>query len=301
MTESGADNGSHVSLTVKAGVDRLNERQDNQERREEHQAILYWLTPIDYRPQQYDFFSRRQEGTGEWLLKSTKFQEWINHDRQTLFCTGIPGSGKTIMVSIVIDHIYTKFQNDASIGIAYLYCNFRRQQEEPSGALLLNLLKQLIQDRPSIPESVKTLYDRHKPKLTRPSLDEISKVLHSVMTGYSRAFIIIDALDECRVSDGGRKQLLSEISNLQSRTGVNLFATSRFIPDIVKEFEGRSISLEIRASPEDLRRYLGGHMSSLPSFVLRSPNLQEEVETGIVKAVEGMQVPSHSIGVVTVS
>jgi hypothetical protein len=50
-----------------------------------------------------------------------------------------------------------------------------------------------------------------------------------------------------------------------------------------------------------LRRYLDGHMSSLPSFVLRSPDLQEEVKTDIVKAVEGMYVPSHSIMVVIVS
>jgi len=212
-----------------------------------------------------------------------------------LFCTGIPGVGKTMISAIVVDHFCSRFQNDASVGIAYLYCNFRRQQEETSEALLLSLLKQLIQDRPSLSESVKNLYEYYRPKRTRPSLDEISKALHSVITGYSRAFIIIDALDECRVSDGGRKQLLSEISNLQSRTGINLFATSRLIPDIMKEFEGRSISLEIRASPEDLRRYLGGHMSSLPSFVLRSPSLQEEVQADIVKAVEGMYVPSHSM------
>ena len=202
-----------------------------------------------------------------------------------------------MITSIVVDHLSFKFQNDASVGIVYLYCNFRRQQEETSEALLLSLLKQLIQDRPSVSESVKNLYEYHKPKQTRPSFDEISKALHSVTTDYCRTFIIIDALDECRVSDGSRIQLLSEISNLQSRTGVSLFATSRLIPDIMKEFEGRSISLEIRASPEDLQRYLGGHMSSLPSFVLRSPSLQEEVQTSIVKAVEGMYVSSHSITV----
>jgi AAA domain len=212
-----------------------------------------------------------------------------------LFCPGIPGAGKTIITSIVVDHLHSKFQKDASVGIAYLYCNFRRQQEETSEALLLSLLKQLIQDRLSVPESVKNLYERHQPKRTRPSLDEISKAMHSVITDYSRAFIVIDALDECQVSDGGRKRLLSEISNLQNRTGVSLFATSRLIPGIMKEFEGRSTPLEIRASPEDLRRYLAGHMSSLPSFVLRSPGLQEEVQAEIVKAVEGMYVPSHSI------
>jgi hypothetical protein len=38
--------------------------------------------------------------------------------------------------------------------------------------------------------------------------------------------------------------------NLQAMTGASLFATSWFIPDIISEFENRSISLEIRASDE---------------------------------------------------
>ena len=42
-----------------------------------------------------------------------------------------------------------------------------------------------------------SLYERHNDKRIRLSLEDISKVLHSVVTDYSRAFTIIDALDEC--------------------------------------------------------------------------------------------------------
>jgi len=137
---------------------------------------------------------------------------------------------------------------------------------------------------------VKSLYEHHKDKRTRPSFDEISKILHSTVVNYSRAYIIIDALDECQVSDGGRKKFLSEIFNIQAKTGANIFATLRFIPGIMKEFEG-CISLEIRASNEDVRRYLDGHVSQLPSFVVRNPGLQEEIKSEIIKAVDGMYVP----------
>jgi hypothetical protein len=118
--------------------------------------------------------------------------------------------------------------------------------------------------------------------------------LYSVVTGYSRAFIIVDALDECQVSDGGRRRFLSEIFNLHAKTGSNLFATSRFIPEIEKEFEG-CLSLEIRASDEDVKRYLDGHMLQLPSFVLTNLDLQKEIKAAIAQAVDGMYVSPYGI------
>ena len=65
--------------------------------------ILDWLTPVDYGPQQTDNIRRRQPGTGQWLLDSAEYQTWLKTSKQTLFCPGIPGAGKTILTSIVID------------------------------------------------------------------------------------------------------------------------------------------------------------------------------------------------------
>ena len=279
-----------MSFATKAGVDLLHERQDIRDcqlRHEEHQAIVDWLTSIEYAPQQSDFISRRQAGTGQWLLDSAEFQSWLNQKQQTLFCPGIPGAGKTMVTSIVVDYLCKTFGNDGSIGIAYLYCNYRQQQDQKPVDLLASLLGQLVQGQPSVPKDIKSLYERHKMKRTRPSLDEISEVLQSIMANYSRTFIAIDALDECGASDGGWWKFLSEISKLQAKTGTCLFATSRFIPEITAEFKARP-SLEIRANAGDVRKYLDGHMSQLRPFVSRKPDLQEEIKTEIVKAVDGM-------------
>lgn len=270
---------------------KLLQHQDDQERR----TILDWLTSIDYGTQQSDFLSRRQEGTGRWLLESDEFQKWLNETKRTLFCTGIPGAGKTIITSIVIDTLATTFQNDPGVGIAYLFCNFRRQQEQKPTDLLSSLLKQLIQRRSSLPQSITNLYERHHNGRTRPSLDELSRLLHSFVADYPKTFIIIDALDECQTSDGGRRRLLSEIFSLQVKTAASFFVTSRFIPEIKKEFEGFT-SIEIRASNDDVQSYLDGHMSQLPSCVSRSNDLQEEIKTEIIKAADGMYVPSRSFG-----
>lgn len=230
---------SKVFSANKKSVDQLNQLQ-------ERQNILDWLTSVDYSTQHNDFLSRRQEGTGQWLLESEQFQKWLDQSTETLFCPGIPGAGKTIVTSIVVEHLSSKFHNDATTAVAYLYCSYKQRQEQRPVDLLASLLKQLAQQQPSLPESVKTLYEHHRDKKNHTSFNEISKTLRSTVGDYSRTFIIIDALDEYQVSNEARKEVLSEIFSLQAKTGANLFSTSRFIPEVTKEFEG-SISIEIRA------------------------------------------------------
>ena len=81
----------------------------------------------------------------------------------------------------------------------------------------------------------RVFYNRHKDKQTNLSSKEISDVSHPIVNIYSRAFVIIDALDKCRISG---RILPSEAFSPQVKTGTNLFAASRFISEIMKEFEG---------------------------------------------------------------
>ncbi|RFU33238.1 hypothetical protein B7463_g3094, partial [Scytalidium lignicola] len=262
-------------------VVKLVQHQEDQRR----QIVLDWITTINYAPQQTDFITRRQIGTGQWLLDSVEFQEWLNTKQRTLFCPGIPGAGKTILTSIVIDHLHKQIQNDPSMGISYVYCNFRRKDEQKAEDLLSSLLKQLTQGQSSLPESVKSLYDHHNKNQTRPSFDEISKTFQSVAAMYSRTFIIIDALDECQISNRHRTKFLAEIFAIQAKYGTNIFATSRFIPDIVTQFHD-SRSIEIRAHDEDIRMYLDNHISDSGSKLLK--DIHEEIKIKIIEAVDGM-------------
>lgn len=74
---------------------------------------------------------------------------------------------------------------------------------------------------------------------------------------------------------------------VQANSKINIFATSRFIPEINEKFEG-SILLEIQANEHDVRRYLDSHMFKLPGFVSRSQELQEEIKTEITQILNGM-------------
>ncbi|KAI9926266.1 hypothetical protein MW887_004730 [Aspergillus wentii] len=279
---------SHVVFAIQEGVDQINNTLDNQVRQE----IINWLAPISYAAQQSDILNRRQAGTGQWLLNTKVFKQWLDNEKQTLFCPGIPGAGKTVLTSVVIDHLEKKFSHNPSIGIAYLYCNFRRHHEQRLEDLAASLLKQLAQRQPLFPDTVRSLYNHHRNTGTRPSLDELLRILYSVTASYSRVFIMVDALDEYNMTSGSLTKFLTELFNMQSKHNINLFATSRHNPVIQSAFEN-SLIQEIRARNEDVQSYLLSHLHQLPSFVSRNSQLQNEIIEAISESVDGMFLLAH--------
>ncbi|KAN0080826.1 hypothetical protein V8E54_004030 [Elaphomyces granulatus] len=245
--------------------------------------ILDWLSPIDYAELQSDTFHKRQKGTGEWFLKSTPFTEWFQGKEKTLFCPGIPGAGKTMIASIVVDHLKTYFPNDKT---AFLYCIYKRQDNQKVDDLLASLLGQLAVWQSVVPESIRELYDKHrrgeKPRLSR---NEILEALSRTTETCSRTFIIIDALDECKTNHI-RNELLSEVYKLQERSDTRLMVTFR--PSIVPNPPSSVRELEIRAYEKDIQKYLSGRMSELPSVVQDNDELQVEIITRILSLVDGM-------------
>ncbi|KAH0523952.1 hypothetical protein TsFJ059_008884 [Trichoderma semiorbis] len=109
---------------------------------------------------------------------------------------------------------------------------------------------------------------------------------------YLRVFILVDALDECQGSDGCRANLLTDMFFLRDKSKVNIFATSRLIPEIMEKFEACK-RMEIRATEDDVRRYVhgqldGGNIEHLPSLIKHKPELKHEIIKGISDAVDGM-------------
>lgn len=255
------------------------------DRREDH-AILDWITTINYAPQQRDYFQRRQSGTGQWFLDSTEFQEWRTESGKTMFCTGAPGAGKTIITSIAIDSLLQSAGNAEDIGIAYIYCNFRRRDEQRVESLLSSLLRQLAEMRSSLPTEVRMLYSKHSTKGTLPSIEEISATLGTVAMVYSRVFIFIDALDEGPNSEGGLKRLLSETFKLQAKCGANIFATSRESTEIEKHF-GKKKPFPIYAPVHDITTYLEQRME-LQDVDIWDKALRKDVSAKIIAAIDGM-------------
>lgn len=196
----------------------------------------------------------------------------------------MPGAGKTILTSIVVEYLISEFRH-GDVGIAYIYCSYHRYDEQNTGDLLASILKQLAETQILLPESVKDLYKRHQSRRTRPSVDELYKTLQSIITVYSRVFIIVDALDESQTSNNTRVNFLLYLFDLQTRSGINIFATSRPVPDIYEKFKG-SIEIEIRAHSGDVRNYLDNEISQSDSKLLDM--CREDIKKKITEAVDGM-------------
>ncbi|KAH8691186.1 hypothetical protein BGW36DRAFT_305298, partial [Talaromyces proteolyticus] len=270
----------------------------------EDDRILSWLSATNHVACLNSIVARRTKDTGGWLLNSTTFDEratfdeWVRTSGQTMFCPGAPGVGKTVITSAVIRELQNSFQGDSKVGLAYFFYGLNSIKEPDSSEVLASLLKQLVEQQHLMPNCVKGLYKRHYDRSTRPSYTEIARAFHSVASSYTRVFIILDALDESRMSNQGYHMILKTIRSIPEEVGISLFATSTFVPEIMREFSD-CFTLEIRATQDDIRRYLDNKITMLPEFVSNDAPLREDIKNGIVLAADGVfllaQLYFHSL------
>ncbi|KAF7378485.1 Ankyrin repeat domain containing protein [Mycena sanguinolenta] len=250
----------------------------------EDREIINWTSPINFFPRQADILAGRQPGTGEWLLQESLFKRWKACEIRALWCHGMPGAGKTVLASIVVDHLQTNLAEEKA-GVAVLYLDHRATETQSPTNLLAALWHQLACERP-VSSRVHEIYKKHYPRGMRPSRTEVDCVLGSVISEYKRVFIIVDALDE--YPEELRNTLLHDLWNLGP--AVRLMLTSRphiSIDHIILNIE----SLEIRANEEDIRKYLEGQIRDSPRLsrhIQKSPALRELIEDKIVKRSDGM-------------
>jgi Cdc6-like AAA superfamily ATPase len=251
---------------------------------EHDQLCLDWLSSTSHAIQQEKYGDLRQPGSGKWLLDSQMFMEWIRVQQQTLFCPGIPGAGKTIIVSAVIDEVNNIHKDNPEVGIAYIYSNFQylHDDRQKINSLMASIARQLLQSMQKMPPSILKMFNTHRSKGTRPSTSELFEVFLSIIDKLQRVFLIVDALDEL---DDPNK-FLDQIFGLQRTEKVSFLATSRFMPEIVTRFEGMPL-LEIQASREDVTNYLSTSLKDMP-YLSKQPRLHPEIIKEICDAVDGM-------------
>ncbi|KAL7959281.1 hypothetical protein V8C34DRAFT_313434 [Trichoderma compactum] len=264
-------------------------KSDTPPRRSSQTDPFRWLSAIDYQSQLDHTLTKRAPGTCQWFLDSEQYREWYNLDGKALLLHGPPGSGKSMMASIVLDHLSNTLSSEKPAVFCYAFCNFYRANEERAENIMCNLLKQLCQIQSPLPQSVEDLFTRHRSQRTQPSLDEAASALRSLISTYENTFIVVDGLDECEPSSAS--QFVSKILDLLIDTRVNFFATSRSLPDIIGKFrEQNSIIIDIPPSSaaDDIGQYIKSNVKRLPDFVSHSPDVLEQVTNTIKKYSDGL-------------
>ncbi|KAJ7328859.1 ankyrin repeat-containing domain protein [Mycena albidolilacea] len=283
--DGGTGEGPTVSYSIEAGHVTVNTILGGQQMESTERAqIIDWLSPLNFFLRQADISRTRQSGTGAWLLDDVCFQEWKSGSGTTLWCRGIPGAGKTVLVSMVVDHLDTDSEIK-NICVACIYLNHKEAEDQTPGKLLSGLWRQLIFGK-DVSLLAKKLYQRHQEKHTTPSPSEIFEILQPVIGEYSMVYIIVDAIDE--YLEAQRRVLLDYLAKMGPT--VNLMITSR--PHITPDVSLPNLStLEIHATEHDVRRYVDEQIrisSRLSKHVQTRADLREEIHLKITANVDGM-------------
>ncbi|KAF8466890.1 hypothetical protein BDZ91DRAFT_848653 [Kalaharituber pfeilii] len=118
---------------IKSGVQEIKNAAQSLQRNidaEYMEKLLAWLSPLEPQKRHQDVKATRIENTGNWVLHH--FRPWLNRESssdQVLGCYGEPGTGKTVLASILIDYV-SSISNQPATNIIYLYCDYRDQKEQ---------------------------------------------------------------------------------------------------------------------------------------------------------------------------
>lgn len=243
----------------------------------ERKEILGWLTSTSHATKLTSCSAQYLQGAGRWFLTSPHFSSWLRGRNNALFCPGPPGCGKTVLASIAIDYLQATRKSKGT-KIAFIYCEENLRQDQSASSLLAELLKQLVEEDPSLPKDVKGLYGQ------LPEVWDLTKALYFVASHCERVFVVIDGIDQC--SDEVREQLLESIEDLRGESDTAFLITSRRDPSIECLFSDYT-RLDIQSSDEDIGDYLDEQISTRLDW-LKQPEIRERIRQVVVETADGM-------------
>ncbi|KAH6906638.1 ankyrin repeat-containing domain protein [Coprinopsis sp. MPI-PUGE-AT-0042] len=243
--------------------------------------ILNSLGLPNFRAIQQDTLFKATDGTCLWLLKGEMLRIWI--ERGTiLWGIGIPGAGKTILVSLLVNDISKMEQHPGNnICVAFVYIRY----SEPLTIqdILQSLVKQVVERHQDVVPIVSPVYARHKRDGTKPTPKELVTMLSEIIRSGKKAFFFIDALDE--LAPGDRRTLLDLLSSLDAR----LFITSRPLESLQRSFP-RARFFDVAAHPSDIRLLIKDAIRQDPdlSELLDNVDIEDKIIEKICQKSGGM-------------
>ena len=169
---------------------------------QQHADLMKWICPYDVDPfDNYQAaFNRRQPGTGDWLMKLDIFEAWSQQDCGIFWMRGLPGCGKTVLTTTVIEYVqYSLVGKDERIGLAYFYFDYRDPAKQNLDACLAILVRQLLDQNPQGIQQLERLREQRQRNLSRNlTTSEYVRLLRELANLQTKVYIVIDALDEAQ-------------------------------------------------------------------------------------------------------
>jgi len=230
-------------------------------------------------------------GTGKWLLESQTFTSWLNEEKRALWIHGIPGAGKTIICSSVIEKVKSLCNPEHGHQYAYFYFDATDKWKQVVSGLLYRLIQQLCPGG-MFPGEMRHLYrTESKQGIEQLSTKLFVDTLVSTLDSSHRTFLIVDALDECSQKDEVMKIIL-RLARLESAR-VSILVSSREEREIREAFKSdfQNISLDTSGHNADIVHHIATTIYDETHFRRLDSTMREEVYNVLRFQGKGMYHP----------
>ncbi|KAI5366970.1 hypothetical protein J4E82_010917, partial [Alternaria postmessia] len=272
-------------------VDNTDARSRNQEER--LGKIFSWLSAPDPSTNYHKAHKQRQAKTGLWLLESTKFTDWKRRAASRLWLYGIPGCGKTILSSTVVENLLQYCHDDTNMVTAYFYFNFNDAQKQDPELMLRSLLCQLVQRSVVIPKGVDALFSSCENGQRKPSSHALLQVIKEAAQEFTHVYVVLDALDEC-AQRSELMDMLEAVAEWQL-DNLHLLMTSRKERDIERSLEEYireedAVCLQRDVVDQDIQRYVQQRLRVDRGLAKwnKDAAVRQEVEAALMHGACGM-------------
>ncbi|KAH6908082.1 ankyrin repeat-containing domain protein [Coprinopsis sp. MPI-PUGE-AT-0042] len=239
--------------------------------------MLKWLSPINFRLAFEENLTKWTPGTGSRVLKSDSFERWLHAKNVVLCGTGMPGAGKTVLVSLIISTI-TKPNGQL---VAFIYCRYT----EPLSVqdILAAVIRQILEDHQQLVALLRPLFDHHNLRNTRPTQGDLLSLLKTISVSFPMAHFLLDGLDEAH------PDIQYELVKALDSLGGNLMITSRPIP-LLKQVLPDAIFFDVIADKDDIASLVSQRIEMNPAFLelLTGAGAKEAVISKIREKSQGM-------------
>lgn len=217
-------------------------------------------------------------------MKLPKYQDWLSGSTRFLWIHGVPGSGKTVLLSSMAENVgrYCQTRKPEVAGWACYYCHFRRQQDE-TPHILRCVISSICRQIQHVPLEIKLLYLRG----TSPDVQELTSALRGVLRQVDIVYLLVDGLDEAP-DRGNVLNLLKTLSAIEFGK-FRLAVTSRRGFEIERALQpiATDISLSSGWVDQDIRLYIENRCRDWSRLAGWSDSLVHDVQMALIKGAKG--------------